>query len=230
MKIAVLDLTEHPEPLLEGLPRVAAQIITWLAPALPEADFIAYDIANDGADMPQLSAFDGLLLSGSEMGVYDQTLWMAPLRGLLQATRAAGKPIFGICFGHQIMADTFGGRAEKSAAGEHVGARKFDLGAGAVDTHVWHKDQVTVVPPGAKVTGSAPYCPVGALEYDFPALSVQFHPEYTTQQLHALWDRFRDDLVPAATCDAAVDSLKDADVAVDLYAAKTATFFRDNIR
>ena len=229
MKIALLDLTEHPEPLLAGLPRVAAQIITWLAPALPEATFIAHDVANDNAPLPDPADFDGLLLSGSERGVYDPIPWITPLRGLLAATRAARKPIFGICFGHQIMADTFGGKAEKSDAGEHVGARRFTCGDTAIDAHVLHKDQVTEIPPGATVTASAPYCPVAALDYDFPAASVQFHPEYTETQLRALWDRFRDDLVPAEICDAAIASLQDTDVKIDLHARKTAAFFRQHV-
>lgn len=199
-------------------------MIDWLQPALPEAEYIVADIAEGGAPMPELDSFDGVLLSGSEYGVYDDVPWMKPLRTFLEQTRVAGKPIFGICFGHQIMADVFGGKAEKAEVGNVVGARRF----GDVDAHVWHQDQVTSVPPGARVTASAAHCPVGALAYDFPARSVQFHPEYTESHLREIFARGRDVLLDAAKADAALASFEKAQVATDLQAQETAAFFRQN--
>lgn len=224
MKIAVLDLTTHPLPLLAGQPRVGAQVIGWARQGLPRADFVCHDIAEGGAPLPAPEDFDGLILSGSEFGVYDETPWMAPLRALLLATRAAGKPIFGICFGHQIMADTFGGRAER-AHDPILGARRYTFGGRAVDVHVWHQDQVTAVPPGARVTGSADYCPVGALEYDFPAASVQFHPEYSEAHLRTLFDLFLGTAVSEEARAAALASFEGAQVAPDVAAAELAALF-----
>ena len=71
MRIAILDLTEHPLPLLEGMPNVGQQIVAWLGPALPEADLVTFAINAGGAALPDISDFDGLVLSGSELGVYD---------------------------------------------------------------------------------------------------------------------------------------------------------------
>lgn len=228
MRICVLDLTGYPLPLLEGMPRVGAQIITWLRRALPEATYDAIPVEADNAPLPSVDQFDGLLVSGSEHGVYDPRPWMQPLRDLLVATKDAGKPIYGICFGHQIMADTFGGKAEKAAVGNAIGARQFDFADRSVDAHVWHKDQVTQVPPGAKVTASASHCPVGALDYDFPAASVQFHPEYTDPHLRELFARGRDkpDFLTGAEADAAMESFDKSDVKVDLMAAEVAEFFK----
>jgi len=125
MRIAILDLTTHSEPMLSGLPKVGIQIEKWLSPALPEATF--------SSTVPALGTFDGVVVSGSEFGVYDQTPWMQPLRAFLLAVKAAGKPIFGICFGHQLMADTFGGKAEKTDSGFAVGVRAFDIEGEAGD-------------------------------------------------------------------------------------------------
>ncbi len=228
MKIAVLDLTGHPLPLLEGMPRVGAQIINWLSPSFPEAQFRSYDIEAGGEALPKTADFDGLLLSGSEYGVYDDRAWIAPLRALLVQTKAAAKPIYGICFGHQIMADTFGGKAEKSKIGNVVGARTFEFEDRAVDAHVWHKDQVTQVPEGATVTASASHCPVGALAYDFPAASIQFHPEYTDPHLRELFRRGagRPDFLGHDEAEAAVASFEASDVKADLMAKQVADFFR----
>ena len=226
MRIAVLDVTGHPLPLLKGLPRVGEQIISWLSPALPDCVFRWYDIEENGEDLPNLGAFDGVILSGSEHGVYDATPWNGPVRTLLLNCKAAGKPVFGICFGHQMMADTFGGHAEKAKFGVVVGARKFDFGEVSHDAHVWHKDQVTIVPPGAVITARAPYCPVGALEYDFPAASVQFHPEYSEFQLCEIFTRARNHFLTGAEVDGAIESFSKTDVKSDLMAQETATFFR----
>ena len=229
MKIAVLDLTEHPLPLLDGMPNVGHQIIAWLSPALPEADLVSYPVNADAAALPDVGDFDGLVVSGSELGVYDDVPWQQPLRDLLRASKRAGKPIFGICFGHQVMADVFGGKAELADTGTVVGARRFETPDGAIDAHVWHKDQVSKVPPGAKVTMSAAHCPVGALEYDFPARSVQFHPEYTQAHLRELFKRGRDKFLKGEEADAAVASFGTADVKADLAAKDTAAFFRENL-
>ena len=175
--------------------------------------------------MPALDSFDGVVLSGSEKGVYDDAPWMAPLRAFLDDVRAARKPVYGICFGHQIMADTWGGKAEK-VADIAVGACAFTMEGEAADAHVWHKDQVTAVPPGARVTGWAAHCPVGALAYDFPAISVQFHPELTESVLRDLFARGRDILLDGGDADAAVASFERAQVAVDLQAREAADFFR----
>ena len=229
MRIAILDLTEHPLPLLEGMPNVGQQIVAWLGPALPEADLVTFAINAGGAALPDVSDFDGLVLSGSELGVYDDVPWRQPLRDLVQASKEAGKPIFGICFGHQLMADVFGGKAELADKGTVVGARQFTTEAGVVDAHVWHKDQVTAVPPGARVTMSASHCPVGGLDYDFPARSVQFHPEYTEAHLRELFSRGRDKFLSGEEADGAVASFEKSDVARNLMAKETAEFFRSHL-
>lgn len=225
MRIAVLDLTEHPLPLLAGLPRASEAIVDWLAPGLPEAVFDRHLVA-DGAGLPALETVDGLILSGSEKGVYDPAPWQRPVRALLLEARRQALPVFGICFGHQLMADTYGGRAEKSAIGMVIGARDFATPDGPVPAHVWHQDQVTRVPPGATVTARAAYCPVGGLEYGFPAASVQYHPEYRRAGMTALLDRVTGHAVSAEAADAAKASIRAAEVAPDLGVAQAAALFR----
>lgn len=227
MRIAILDLTAQKGEVFDGIPSVGEEVRAWLAQAMPNDDLRIIGVAY-GAALPAVGDFDGLLLSGSEYGVYDDTPWMAPLRRLLNETRAARKPIFGICFGHQIMADTFGGKAEKAAVGNQVGVRAFEADGATLAANVWHKDQVTRVPPGATVTATAGYCPVGALAYDFPALSVQFHPEYTEERLRQLFAVGRDGFIPGADVDAALASFSRHKASRDLMAEEAAAFFRAN--
>ena len=225
MRIALLGLTGHPLPLLEGLPRAAQQIRNWIEPHLPEAEFFIADLA-DGAALPDLEDFDGVIVGGSEFGVYDDTEWMQPLREFLENCRNRRKPVFGICFGHQIMADIYGGKAAKAEIGNVVGVRPFDFGGARVDAYVWHQDQVTDIPPSACVTGSAGHCPIGALDYDFPARSVQFHPEYRADHLRELFGRGRGVFLAAAEADEALASLETARVPGDLAASEAVELFR----
>lgn len=182
VSVAILDLT-GPSPQMEGMATAGEVIETWLARALPSDGLTVIPVA-EGAALPEVAMFDSYLISGSEMGVYDETPWMKAARDFLLSAREAGKPLFGICFGHQLMADTFGGKAELSDAGERVGIEHFAFNGDTFAAHVWHRDQVTELPPGARIAGDADYCPYGILEYEFGAASIQFHPEID----HAYFD------------------------------------------
>ncbi len=197
----------------------------WLRQSMPDAAMSILKIAM-GTSLPDPQDFDGYVLSGSEKGVYDQTGWMDALRAFLLAAKRAGKPLFGICFGHQIMADTFGGRAEKVPLGVQIGARAFAIGDQRVDAHVWHQDQVTVVPPDATVTGFAPYCPAAVLSYSFPAMSVQFHPEYSGRFLAFEVGMVTGSVLSEAQAAAACESIRAANPAPDLMAAEAARILR----
>ena len=226
MKIAIYDCVAG-DALTKKYGPVADTVLRWIKPHMPNADFTGINIAL-GLPMPQPGETDGIIITGSEKGVYDDTPWMQPLRDNLTAMRAHGTPIFGICFGHQIMADTFGGKAEKVDQGFITGARQFDIDGQETSAFIAHQDQVTEIPPNATVTASAPYCPAAALSYDFPAMSVQFHPEYNATFTDDLIDMFGDQLMSDAEIKAAKASTK-SDVSADLYGPQVAAFFRQNL-
>ncbi|THH37049.1 type 1 glutamine amidotransferase [Aliishimia ponticola] len=225
MRLAVLDVCVWLEEYQSGQPRFGEVLSVWLRRAVPEAQITVLNIG-EGAPLPVADAFDGYLLGGSEKGVYDDAPWMAPLRQFLQDVRRAGRPVFGICFGHQIMADVYGGKAEYLGAAE-VGVRHFEIDGLFVTGHVWHQDQVTQVPPGAQVIGSADYCPVAALAYEFPAMSVQFHPEYSAEYVADFLARSRGEVLSAEETDAALAQFSRSDVQADLFADRAGAFFRD---
>ena len=226
MKLAILDLC-LPHKEFEAHGPIGRMVRDWLAPHLPEADMSILYIA-DGVPLPEVVSFDGYILTGSEKGVYDDTAWMKPLTAFLHALRERRIPVFGVCFGHQIMAEAFGGKAEKADKGFVVGARSYLTDTGEFAAHAMHQDQVTVPPPGARITASAPYCPVAALAYDFPALSVQFHPEYRQDFVTGAVDVFEGELL---TPDEAAASRRSfaLPVAHGLYGEDTARFFRSTL-
>jgi len=227
VRLAVLDLCVWLPQYQSGQPKFGNLLADWAGRDLPEAAFTVIDVV-EGDPLPPVDAFDGYILSGSDKGVYDDTPWMTPLRDFLVAAKAAGKPMFGVCFGHQIMADVFGGKAEKIGPPE-IGVRAFDIDGGRVTGQVWHQDQVTKIPPGAQVIGSADYCPVAALSYDFPAMSVQFHPEYPPDYVSTFLRRSGDAVLSRQEVEKAVEQFDNNDVPADLFAAQLAAFFKESL-
>jgi len=213
------------EPQYDPFGTTTGMVADWLGPQLPDVEWVGFDIWA-GARLPDVADFDGFVLPGSEAGVYDDKPWIAPLSQRLLDIRSAGKPIMGICFGHQMMAHSYGGQAEKADKGFCLGVRDFaGRDGGTFAAHVSHQDQVITPPPGARVMAAADYCPVAALEYDFPAMSTQFHPEYGAGIIHAIADSIEGDLMDADEARAARESLAAGRVAPDLFAREVAAFF-----
>ncbi|WP_208347794.1 type 1 glutamine amidotransferase [Pseudaestuariivita rosea] len=123
---------------------------------------------------------DGWLLTGSAHGAYENHPFIPPLETLIRDIYADGRPMVGICFGHQIIAQALGGRVEKFSGGWAIGRHLYEFdGLGSVAANAWHQDQVVDLPAGARVIGSSAHCANAALVYDNRILTVQPHPELT---------------------------------------------------
>lgn len=136
-------------------------------------------------------ACDAWVVSGSKHGVYDDLPWIGPLKAFLRSARTKGVPMIGVCFGHQIMAEAFGGKAEKSAKGWGCGIQDyrvtrrpawFEDAADRFTMHAMHQDQVTAIPDDASVLATSDFCEYAMLSYGDPdapdAISIQPHPEF----------------------------------------------------
>jgi GMP synthase (glutamine-hydrolysing) len=108
-----------------------------------------------------------------------------------------GVPILGICYGHQLLAQSLGGRVEHNESAEY-GRTDLQVIAdsglfrgldSALEVWMSHRDAVTLAPPGFVVTATSPESPVAAMEdTDRRICGVQFHPEvsHTPQGLELL--------------------------------------------
>jgi GMP synthase-like glutamine amidotransferase len=172
------------------------------------------DAQAEGA-LPDPVGLEGIVITGSPAGVYEDHAWLPPLRKFIQAAYAAGTPMVGICFGHQIMADALGGDVRKSEKGWGLGRHQYTVRrrpgfmADAPETLTVacsHQDQVLVPPQEAEVILGSDFAPNAGLLYKSGrALSFQPHPEFEDDYARALVE-LRRGKADDATVDAAVAS------------------------
>lgn len=143
----------------------------------------------------------GIILSGGPKSVYAEH---APR--LDPDVYALGVPIFGICYGAQLLAHELGGSVERTGRGEYGraalqvcrtirAAEPSLLLANLPDTQdVWmsHFDAIALAPDGCSVTATTADSPVAAFEDASRGLyGVQFHPEVAhTAHGQAIMRRF----------------------------------------
>ncbi|MCK0149032.1 type 1 glutamine amidotransferase [Marivita sp. S6314] len=139
---------------------------------------------------------DGWLITGSRHGAYEDHDWIPPLEALIRDIVAADRPLIGVCFGHQIIAQALGGTVEKFTGGWAIGQQSYDFGGETMTINAWHQDQVTKAPEGAEVVASNPFCANAALLYPGKAYTVQPHPEYADDFIQGLIDTRGKGLVP----------------------------------
>ncbi len=95
-------------------------------------------------------------------------------------------PILGICLGHQVMAQAYGGEVRTGASGGYAAVEieiidKDDILKGiGHKTMVWasHADEVRSLPPDFIRLARSRICEIEAMKHKIkPLYGVQFHPE-----------------------------------------------------
>jgi GMP synthase-like glutamine amidotransferase len=188
-------------------------------------DFVTYPVLDNV--LPQdVHEAQGWLITGSKFGVYEDHDWIAPLEDFLRRTYAAGVPIIGVCFGHQILAQALGGTVVQYPGGWSVGAVDYQLpdspDGGAI--MAWHRDQVVELPEDAEVIGQSDFCQYAMLAYGDRALSIQPHPEFTAEFLADLLTARRD-ILPDHIANGAAESLG-SPLSSSLIADRFEAFFK----
>ena len=64
---------------------------------------------NTGELPTDIDQFDGFVIPGSKYNATDDEPWIEPLCEVIRQAHAQGKALFGICFGHQVIAKALGG-------------------------------------------------------------------------------------------------------------------------
>ncbi|MBP2171347.1 GMP synthase (glutamine-hydrolyzing) [Erwinia toletana] len=147
-----------------------------------------------------LRGYDGIFLSGSPHGAYEDIPFIHREHQLISEAAALGIPMLGICFGSQILASALCGkdqvfRRETCEIGNKwlqatPAAAEDSIAAGIVPQvymFVWHNDEVRATHPDMTILAASDQCPNQIWRYkDQPIWGIQGHPEITLEQA-PLW-------------------------------------------
>ena len=188
-------------------------------------DFETYNVVDeDYPDAPD--ACDGWLITGSKHGVYEDHPWIAPLEEFIRAVLASGRPMIGVCFGHQIIAQALGGTVIKYPGGWSVGREEYEIEGERLALNAWHQDQVIDPPEGAEVIGVSDFCANAALRIGETILTIQPHPEFSADIVADLIRLRGPGVVPDDQLAAATARL-DAPTDAQRFAERMARFFSE---
>jgi GMP synthase-like glutamine amidotransferase len=179
-------------------------------------DFSYRTYAADEGELPADPAeCDAYLITGGANGAYDPEPWIGQTMDFLRAAKGRAA-LVGVCLGHQLMAQAFGGRVIKSPKGWGIGEHAYrlvlrepwmDQGPATIRLPVSHQDQVVERPPGADVFAASDFTPLAGLVYrDQPAISIQPHPEFAPAYAISLIEARRGGIYPDDQADQAVAS------------------------
>ena len=215
MKLAILETGRPPGDLERKFGDYSEMFGQMLGDGFELATYDAHN-GNLPADPADHHAY---MITGSPAGVYDPYPWIAPLSDFIRS--AHGVKMIGICFGHQVMAEALGGHVEKSDKGWGAGLHHYSVvhrapwmdGEQTIAIPASHQDQVVIQPPNSEVLVESGFTPYAGLAWtDRPAISFQFHPEFSPEFAKALiearYDRVSNPDAAIASLDAPNDSAR----------------------
>lgn len=139
--------------------------------------------AGDYPDPREASAF---IITGSAANVPTREPWMLHTEAWLREVVSIGTPIFGICFGHQILAQALGGEVTRNPRGREIGTIRverlhedpiFEGIPQSFLANATHIDTVARLPEGARVLARSSLEDHQAIRFNGVTYGVQYHPE-----------------------------------------------------
>jgi len=153
----------------------------------PSLSFGVFNVVT-GHYPDQVDECDAYVITGSKASVYDNETWITTLGDYTKALNRQKKKLLGVCFGHQLIAEVFGGKTEKSPRGWGVGVHTINVVANrtwmqpprpTLNVVVSHQDQVTRLPDGAELIASSDFCENSMFQLGENILTIQGHPEFS---------------------------------------------------
>lgn len=211
MKLAILETGQPPAEVIDRFGDYPSMFRTLFSEGA--YDYETFDVAA-GRYPGQITDYPAYVITGSSAGVYYPLPWIAPLMDFLREAKGQAAMV-GVCFGHQVMAEAFGGKVIKSPKGWGVGLHSYAVregrpwmdAAAQIAVPASHQDQVVELPPGARVVAASDFTPFGMLAYDEArAISIQLHPEFKPDYAKALIETRRGTRYTDEEADAAIAS------------------------
>ena len=151
---------------------------------------------DEGEDLPHPRDTAGAVITGSAAMVTDRAEWSERTATWIREAVDTNLPLFGVCYGHQLMAHALGGRVGWLPAGREIGTHSVTRNEPVVadwpeglhasfPAHTTHRQSVLEPPQGTEVLGRSERDPHQLLRYAPSTLSTQFHPEFTVDVMRA---------------------------------------------
>jgi GMP synthase (glutamine-hydrolysing) len=143
-------------------------------------------------EIPQ-GSWAGVIITGSPASTYDDEIWITKSEAFLKRAADRSIPLYGVCFGHQLLAQTFGGKVEKCPRGWELGTVTLQQTEDAMRNPLFvtvpeqfiaqmsHGDVVTELPPGAVTLVQNGHWECQAFVIGDRIWGTQFHSEFTPQ-------------------------------------------------
>jgi GMP synthase (glutamine-hydrolysing) len=161
--------------------------------------------ADVSAALPEgqsLEGYDGVAITGSSLHLYNRGPAVDRQVDLVRAIFETGTPVFGSCWGLQVITTAAGGVVRKNPKGREIGfgrsirltdaGRKHPMYAGKMDVFnapTVHLDEVVTLAPNSTLLSSNAVSEVQAIELKTVksiAWGVQYHPEYPLSEVAAI--------------------------------------------
>lgn len=216
MKIGILLVGRASEDLVDEYGTYAEMLIALINTEELVFEFKTFNILDDEFPKDHLEC-DGWIVTGSPHGVYEDHSWIPTVSRLINNVYEANLPIFGVCFGHQLIAQALGGHVEKSEKGWGLGLHTYQVNnkpdymsnlSEEVTLNICHQDQVLRPPQGATVYAKSEFCENAGFYIKDKVLTMQAHPEFLVDFTKALLTARRDVTIPKEFVDPALVGLK----------------------
>ena len=177
--------------------------VEWVSSSLSQSlrerlEFVPVRAAKE-EPFPDLSDISGIIIGGSSyMLSTGLEPWIERIQDYIRQAAARHVPILGICFGHQLIAQTFGSRVERCSPREFGTVRitlseegRQDKLFHGLDTQfdvfMAHQEIVTHLSEDIRVLAFNDHSPYQAIGIGDSIRGVQFHPEFSQEIMEALW-------------------------------------------
>jgi GMP synthase (glutamine-hydrolysing) len=149
----------------------------------------------EGESLPDSKDFSGIFITGSGAMVTERLDWSERSAEWLNDAAHRQRAILGICYGHQLLAQTLGGKVDYNPKGREMGTVKVTLKPGAekdalfaglpneIQAQTTHMQTVMQAPEGAEVLAHSDLDDCQAFRWKDHVWGVQFHPEFSTEHM-----------------------------------------------
>lgn len=211
MHIAILNSNTDRSDFAKNWPDDFEKFSTLIKEVRPSWEFSHFDMIFE-QHPEDLALYDGYVVTGSPASVNSDEAWIKSEIVMVQKIIAMKKPIFGACFGHQLIAKALGVAVMDNPGGWEFGTVKTNL----VNTPDWmrdaddkavkhwsmyaaHLEQVSTLPKDAALLCQNEQCAIGGFAIGNTVFTTQYHPEMTDEFIEALVVELKDYVGPEVT-------------------------------